>query len=142
MAMTRTRFSRDLRATSAVEFAIIAPFFLLFIFGMTAYGIYFGASHSVQQIAADAARASVAGLDEGEREAIVERYVEEHAGGYPLIDPARLSVSAQDDPADAGAYTVALTYDARTLPIWNLMADLPVPGKTIVRRSVIRMGGL
>jgi Flp pilus assembly protein TadG len=48
---------------SAVEFAIIAPVFILMIVGMLAYGIYFGAANSVQQIAADAARTSIAGLN-------------------------------------------------------------------------------
>ena len=35
---------------------MLAPLFILLLLGMVAYGIYFGASHSVQQIAADAAR--------------------------------------------------------------------------------------
>ena len=55
------------RGASAVEFAIVGPVFVLLMMGMIAYGIYFGAVHSVQQLAADAARASVAGLDESER---------------------------------------------------------------------------
>lgn len=142
MSTIRTFVFRDRRATSAIEFAIVSPIFLLLLFGMVAFGIHFGASHSVQQIAADAARASVAGLDETEREAIVTRYVDEHAGGYPLIDPTKLTISAADDGAADGAFTVSLSYDARGLPIWNLLAGLPLPGKTIVKQSVIRMGGI
>lgn len=142
MRETSTTFRSDRRATSAVEFAVISPFFLLIIFGMVAYGLYFGASHSVQQIAADAARAAVAGLNEDERETIVARYIDEHAEGYPLIDPAKLTITAKDDPANDGAFTVALAYDARGLPIWNLFPGLPLPGKTIFKQSVIRMGGL
>ncbi|TIM19494.1 MAG: pilus assembly protein, partial [Mesorhizobium sp.] len=47
---------REQSGTSAIEFALLAPIFILLLLGMVAYGIYFGASHSVQQIAADAAR--------------------------------------------------------------------------------------
>ncbi|MBL8581266.1 MAG: pilus assembly protein, partial [Rhizobiaceae bacterium] len=61
-------FIKEDKATSAVEFAIIAPVFILVLFGLIAYGIYFGASHSVQQLAADAARTAVAGLNAEERE--------------------------------------------------------------------------
>jgi Flp pilus assembly protein TadG len=51
-----SRFRADTAGTSAVEFAMLAPLFILLLLGMVAYGIYFGASHWVQQIAADAAR--------------------------------------------------------------------------------------
>ena len=56
------RFRGDRSATSAIEFAILSPLFIFFVMGMVAYGIYFGAAHSVQQIAADAARTAIAGL--------------------------------------------------------------------------------
>lgn len=96
----------------------------------------------MQQIAADAARAAVAGLDTGERQTIVSRYIEAHGSGYPLVDPAKLTVIAADDPMGDGEFTVVLGYDADNLPIWNLLPDLPLPGRTIVKRSVIRIGGL
>ena len=51
-----SRWKENDDGTSAIEFALLAPLFILFLLGMVAYGIYFGASHSVQQIAADAAR--------------------------------------------------------------------------------------
>lgn len=132
----------DRSATSAVEFAILAPVFLLLLLGMLAYGVYFGASHSVQQIAADSARAAVAGLTAGERETIVSNYIDTNAAGYVLVDPGKLTVSASDSPADDGEFTVSVSYDAADLPIWNLFDRLPLPRMTIVRRSVIRIGGL
>lgn len=136
------RFPSSRAATSAIEFAILCPVFLLMLMGMLAYGVYFGASHSLQQIAADAARAAVAGLDEGERRKIVQDYLATNAASYPLIDPAKLTASADDDPAGDGEFTVAIRYDARDLPIWNLAGGLPLPKTTIVKRSVIRVGGL
>lgn len=134
--------AREREGTSAVEFALLAPLFILLLMGMTAYGIYFGASHSVQQIAADAARTAVAGLDATERQALATGFVERNAEGYPFIVREKLTVEALDNAQDGNQFVVALRYDARDLPIWNLFDGLPMPHMTIVRRSTIRIGGL
>lgn len=121
---------------------MLAPVFLLFLFGMIAYGIYFGASHSLQQITADAARTAIAGQSATERSAIVADFIANNAAGYPFIDRAKLTVSAQDSGSDGNQFNVQVSYDARNLPIWNLLPDLPLPGTTIVFRSTIRVGGV
>jgi Flp pilus assembly protein TadG len=133
---------RDRSAASAIEFAMLAPLFILLILGMVAYGVYFGAAHSVQQIAADAARSAIPGLDAAERQSLAATFVQNNAAGYPFIDPRRVTVRAQDSTSDANQFVVAVDYDARNLPIWNLLPDLPLPGTTIARRSTIRIGGL
>ncbi|HEU4985910.1 MAG TPA: TadE/TadG family type IV pilus assembly protein [Rhizobiaceae bacterium] len=135
------RFLRDRTGTSAIEFAVLSPIFFLLMMGILAYGIYFGASHSIQQIAADAARAAVAGLSEEERRSIAASYVSNHAGGYILVDPEKIAVDVEPTASDASAFAVSVSYDARQLPIWNLLSGLPLPDVTIARRSVIRMGG-
>jgi Flp pilus assembly protein TadG len=135
-------FRRESSGTTAVEFAMLAPLFILLLLGMVAYGIYFGASHSVQQIAADAARTAISGLDQQERQSLVDGFVHRNAAGYPFIDPQGLTVSAGDSSADASQFVVTVRYDARNLPIWNLFADLPLPATVIARRSTIRVGGL
>lgn len=127
---------------SAIEFAIIAPVFILLVFGMIAYGIYFGAMHSVQQIAADAARTAIAGLDENERKTLAQRFIDLNADGYVFIDGTKLVVTVNDSKADAEQFVVSLRYDAGQLPIWNLLPMLPLPEKTIVRSSTIRVGGI
>lgn len=126
---------------AAVEFAILTPVFLLMLFGMLAYGIYFGAAHSVQQLAADAARTSIAGLTPSERDTLVAGFIARNAGDYVLIDPGRLSVAIGDKPDDPDQYRVTVSYDASALPIWNLDVPLPVPGRTISFSSVVRRGG-
>jgi len=128
--------------TSAVEFAIVAPLLLLLLFGMVAYGIYLGASHSIQQIAADAARTAVAGLDEKERVSLADGYIEHNAGAYPFVDLSKLTLDIRDNPTDANEFTVAIRYDAHELPIWHLLRDLPLPGMTIRHSSTIRIGGM
>jgi hypothetical protein len=80
------RFTAHDAGAAAIEFAILVPVFLLFVCGMMAYGIYFGAAHSIQQIAADAARTAVAGLNTGERNRLVAQFISNNAGRYVLID--------------------------------------------------------
>ncbi len=131
----------DRRGTAAVEFAILAPVFLLIMLGMIAYGIYFGASHSLEQIAADAARTAVAGASDAERQALVAQFIAKSAGGYPLIQPKSLTVEVRDSKADSTQFVVTIRYDAGGLPIWSLFENLPLPGKIITRSSTIRAGG-
>ena len=133
------RFAAATSGASAVEFAIIAPVFILMIVGMLAYGIYFGAANSVQQIAADAARTSIAGLNPTERDALVAAFIDGNAGAYVFIDPADVDFAIGDDEDDPGQYRVTVTYDASSLPIWAL--PVPLPGKTISFTSTIRLGG-
>jgi Flp pilus assembly protein TadG len=132
----------DRSATSAVEFAILSPLFLIFVMGIIAYGIYFGASHSVQQNESDAARTAIAGLSETERRSLAIDYVNRNAGGYPFIDPHKLTIEVGDNTADGSQFVVSLRYDARDLPIWNLVAGLPMPNMTITTRTAIRIGGI
>ncbi len=135
-------FFRNTSGTSAIEFAIVAPVFVLLIFGMIAYGIYFGAMHSVQQMAADAARTAIAGLDQTERKTLAQRYIDLNADGYIFIDRSKLVVNVQDSTQDSEQFVVSLRYDASQLPIWNLFPLLPLPEKTIARSSTIRVGGI
>jgi Flp pilus assembly protein TadG len=128
--------------TSAIEFAIVSPLLILLLFGMVAYGIYLGASHSIQQIAADAARTAVAGLDESERISLADGYIDRNAAAYPFIERAKLALDIKDNPDDANEFVVAIRYDARDLPVWNLLPDLPLPGMTIRHSSTIRIGGM
>lgn len=136
------KFGLDARGATAVEFAMLAPLYLLLFMGMTAYGIYFGASHSVQQLSADAARTAVAGVDAAERRAFAARFIEHNAAGYLFIAPERLTVEVEDSQADGSQFVVTLSYDASHLPIWSLFERLPMPDQTIRRRSTIRIGGI
>lgn len=130
------------RGTAAIEFAIIAPIFLMLLFGMIAYGIYFGAAHSVQQLTADAARTAIAGLDNDEREYLVSSFVENNAGNYTFLSVDEVDFIVQENPTDANQFTVRVSYDARHLPIWNIFAGLPLPETTILRTTTIRIGGI
>ena len=79
---------------SAVEFALMLPLFLAIIFGIVVFGSYLAMVHGVQQLAAEAARSSVAGISDTERNSLATNYVAANAATYPLIVPANLSVNA------------------------------------------------
>lgn len=135
------RIQRDERGAIAVEFALIFPVALVFFMGLLAYGIYFGAAHSVQQLAADAARASVAGLSDAERSSIVSGHVAASGGSYPLLDAHRLSVVSHSLADDPSQFVVRVTFDAVDLPIWALSGLVPLPDQSIQRVAVVRRGG-
>ena len=78
-------FAAGTSGTAAVEFALLLPLYLFLLLGMTAYGIYFGAAHSVQQLSADAARTAIAGLDAQERQRLAHSFIERNADGYLFI---------------------------------------------------------
>lgn len=127
--------------TAAIEFALVMPVFLVILFGILAYGIYFGASQSTAQLAGDAARASVAGMTDTEREAIARKHVSDHAGQYMMLDAAKVTVEAAPLPNDATEFRVSVRYDASDLPIWSFAPFLPLPSKTIVQTAVVKRGG-
>lgn len=132
----------DDRGTAVIEFAILTPVFLLMLTGMLAYGIYFGAAHALQQLAADAARTAIAGINAAEGRLLVEAYLQRNAGDYMLIDYQKLDFLLKvPEPGDE-QYRLTLIYDAGDLPIWNLYPPLPLPETQIVRGATILRGGI
>ncbi len=141
-AKRRHQLRRSQAGSAAVEFAIIAPVFIFMMVGMLAFGIYLSAAHSIRQLSADAARASIPGLTENERTALATAFVANSAGRYAFIDPERLKVTVKDSEEYENRFDVELQYDASKLPIWNLSTIVPLPGKTIVGVTTIQNGGV
>ncbi|SES21818.1 TadE/TadG family type IV pilus assembly protein [Rhizobium sp. NFR03] len=136
-----SRLTRRASGVAAIEFAFIAPLFLGVMFTMVAWGLYLGATHSVQQIAADTARAAIAGLSASERNALASAYIGSmKPGEFALINQKKLNVLVEDDKVRPNQFTVKLTYDASDLPIWNLMT-FALPDTIIARSATIRIGG-
>jgi Flp pilus assembly protein TadG len=131
----------DQRGVSAIEFAIVFPLFLVIVLGILVYAIYFGVVHSVQQLAAEAARASVAGISASERTTLAEQHVQLAIGNYPLIDKTSLKIAAAQSVIDSNLFAVDLTYDASKMTIFVLDGLLPLPPKEIRRQAVVRRGG-
>ena len=131
----------DRSGVAAIEFAIVGPLFFMVLLGVLIFAIYFGTVHSVQQIAAEAARATVQGLTETERAELAQNQVKNIVGSYPLIDPNYLSVTAATAPSDANLFNVSISYDASRSIVFAFEGLIPMPSKTIARSAVVRRGG-
>jgi Flp pilus assembly protein TadG len=138
MIRTVRNFPGCRRGASAVEFAMLLPLFLVLVFGIVVFGAYLTMVHGVQQLAAEAARSSVAGLSETERVSLAENYVSANAGSYPLLQPDRISVSAATSGSDV--FVVTVNYDASGSFIYAL-PFVPAPSSIIVRSAAIPFGG-
>ena len=132
------RFARCARAASAVEFAMLLPLFLVLVAGIVVFGAYLTMVHGVQQLAAEAARSSVAGLSEIERASLAENYVTTNVGSYPLLQPGHLTMSAAT--SGGGVFVVTINYDASDSIIFTL-PFVPAPPSVIVRSAAIPFGG-
>lgn len=132
---------RNSSGAAAIEFAIVFPVFLLLTLGMIAYGLYFGAAHSAAQLAADAARASIAGITDQERSDLVKRHVARSASVYALIDPDFVTATSAPVASDVTSYRVTVRYDAKSLPIWRIAGFLPLPSRIIERSAIVKRGG-
>lgn len=131
----------DNSGSAAIEFALIAPILIIILSGILCYGVYYGAANSVQQIAADAARASVAGLNDAERASLARSHVAQAAPSFVLVNPSRLTVKANPSSASADLFEISVSYDASSLAIWAFSGLLPLPPRVIVRTAAIQRGG-
>jgi Flp pilus assembly protein TadG len=133
-------FLRNESGATAVEFAIMLPVFLALIFGIVVFGSYFTMVHGVQQLAAEAARTSIAGLNDGERNGLATSYVTTSVSGYPLLDATKVNVAAAPSASDANVYVVTVRYDASSSFIFALPFVPPLP-TSIARSAVVPNGG-
>ncbi len=131
-------FIRCNRATSAIEFAMLLPLFIAVVFGIVVFGSYFAVVHGVQQLAAEAARSSIAGISDTERGNLATNYVTANAGTYPMINANHLTVNAR--ASDGNTFVVTVSYDASDLFIYTLPTVVKPPS-TIMRSAVIPFGG-
>ena len=132
---------KDMRGVAAIEFALIAPVFFFILLGIAAYGIYFSAISSLQELTADAARASVAGVSAAERQTIVSSYVTQSSPGYRLLSHHPITVTASPHPGDPTRYSVTLRTDISSLPLQGTTGLFPMPSAIIERTAVVRIGG-
>ncbi|MES2057521.1 MAG: TadE/TadG family type IV pilus assembly protein [Pseudomonadota bacterium] len=136
--MTFARLLRAKRGTSVVEFALILPLFACMLYGILGYGQYFLLAHSVQQLANDAARATVAGVSATERQSLATASV---AASLPSLPQLRADKITTTTTESGQVVTVRVRFDATTVPMFrNTM--IPMPDPMIERRAVIRPGGV
>jgi Flp pilus assembly protein TadG len=103
--------------------------------GIVTYGSWFLTAHSVQQVANDAARASLAGVNATDRANIVNSSVATSLRRGGTLSATHTSVAIDDDGA---TLVVHLSYDASSNPLFTA-SMLPPPEKVIRRDAAIRL---
>jgi Flp pilus assembly protein TadG len=138
-ATARRRGSRYListQGTTAVEFALVAPVFILLISACLGYGLIFFTSVSLHQLGADVTRATIGGLDLAEKRSLAESHLTNSSREYALIDDDMVSIDVQYD-ASTQSTVVLITYDSTGHPIEIFEGILPMPAKVFQVRQVI-----
>jgi Flp pilus assembly protein TadG len=133
------RFRAARAGTAAVEFAIVGPVLILLMLGMVTYGGYFLTAHTVQQLANDAARAAIAGLDDDERLMLARESASASLASQAFM---RGQLSRLEVNRSGATMAVSVTYDAREDVYWSFDSLVPVPSPDISRTATIRLGGL
>ncbi len=112
------RFLNEEGAVS-VEFALIAPVMLFMVSGIIYFGHYFAIAGSLQQLAAETARASVRGLDASERCQLARTFLSQNSSKFAFLNSTKISGNIKASTCDASAMitgqhpaiNVVLTYD-------------------------------
>lgn len=125
------------RGSAAVEFALVGPLFILLIIGAVVYGGWMWLAQGVQSLAAEGARAAIAGIDGEERAALARSAVTDTLDGT-ILQPEAAQVTVL---SDTGAIRVTVTYDAAGHPLMALASLVPSPPRVIRREAVVRTGG-
>ena len=94
----------------AIEFALLAPLLFAMLFGIVCLGYFMALSHSVQDLAAASARASLAGITSAERQGFAEAHLAQAGSRYPLLDTAALSSTVSVSDGASAGITVNLDY--------------------------------
>ncbi|GBU15936.1 MULTISPECIES: TadE/TadG family type IV pilus assembly protein [Methylobacterium] len=136
------RLGSDAGGSSAVEFAIVAPVLIALFAGIVVFGLYLGAMSSLRQLAAEAARASVAGVTDAERASLARQRVDTSLAGGSLFRPGSVGVEVGADLGDPTLYVVTLSYDSTALGLGGFARLVPLPPDMMRSRVAVRRGGL
>jgi Flp pilus assembly protein TadG len=137
----RHGYRNDTRGVAALEFAMIAPVLLLMLLGMACFGAYLMFLHEVQELSSSAARSSVAGLSEGERDSLAQAFVANDVAQSALLSMTDLTVTTATSGTPPTNYSVTVSYNLKDTPIPMLAGLVTVPLNSITRTSTIEFGG-
>lgn len=127
--------------TAAVEFALVCPILMVLLFGIIVMGAFAATINGLEQLAAGAARTTVAGLTDAERARLASQYVGASLASYPFLSRSALSATVSSDAA-ASTCTVSLAYHTSAVPILQVARSLvPALPATVVRTAIVPQGG-
>ena len=124
---------------TAVEFALVAPMLIIVLFGIVGFGAVISIQNGLQQLVAEAARASVAGLSDPERKQLAQAVVTANVGSYPFIDPTKVVLSTSAPTVNS--FMVTVRYDMSGLFAYSMLSSLPLPNPAVTRSAVVQRGG-
>jgi Flp pilus assembly protein TadG len=134
------RLACDTSGASALEFAIVAPVFFMLIFGIVIYGYYFATMSAVNHIAYEAARSTIAGYSDAERNSLAQARaaaVISSFGGF--LNSSAVTVSTAS--TGAGTYAVTVRYQFDALGLIGAASLLPLPPTDQVATVEVSFGG-
>jgi Flp pilus assembly protein TadG len=134
------RFFRNQDAASAVEFSLVGLPLVLFLCGIVCFGILYGTYNGVEQLAAESARAAVAGQSASERDQLARNFVTANIGSYGFLNPANLTITtSSQQPTET--FQVTVRYDMSASPIFQLAGVLAAASPIITRSAAVQFGG-
>ena len=107
---------------------------------MVCLGLFFVYTHEVQEISSAAARASVAGLNQAERDTLARQYVTDAIGNSALFQAADVTVSTGTSGTPASYYAVTVAYDLKDTPIPVLARFASLQLTSISHTATIQFG--
>jgi Flp pilus assembly protein TadG len=134
----RKAWFRNEQGSAAIEFAVLGPVLTVMLLGVMAYGGCFWISHSLQQLANDAARSTVGGLSTAERQSLAQATLASEAPTYLNLTGNLVTLTESES---GQAVTVSIAYDASASVFWAMKSLIPMPSSTIVRQATIQLGG-
>ncbi|MBI1220161.1 MAG: pilus assembly protein [Rhodobacteraceae bacterium] len=105
------RFGRGTDGAAALEFALVAPLLFALLFGIIVFGYAFALQNSLQELTADAARATVGGLSTTERQSLLDSYMAQASSQYVLLDASKLTYAATFTDGTAASIALNVNYD-------------------------------
>jgi Flp pilus assembly protein TadG len=98
--------------TAALEFALVAPMFIMLVIGIATFGLYFGTLLALTSAASEGARASVAGLTQSERNSLGTSAASTAFTAYaPYLSQTPVQITATQDPANTNRTVVTVSYN-------------------------------
>jgi Flp pilus assembly protein TadG len=130
MTLRMAALPQDGRGTAGIEFALIAPVFIMLIFAVISFGLYFTMEIAVTVAASEGARATVGALSTDNPTTIAQASACNVLNAYaPLLNCAAATISPS---ASGTSMTVTVSYSLPGTIVAISPVALPTPSFTAI----------
>ena len=140
-ADSKKRRYNNSKGVAALEFALVTPVFLCMVIGMICFGFYLTFLHELQELSSAAARSSVAGLSEAERDSLAQQFVTNAIARSSILNATDLTVTTATSGTPADNYSVTVSYSLAHTPVPMLASLIAIKLPNISRTSTVVFGG-